>query len=80
MAFVGEGYPLKRISSTPTPDEILSKNGSRGDFTRDEAELARFGKKQQLKVPYSLSLFPNKVRLLVVVLMVYFSVALVWYL
>lgn len=54
MAFMGDEYPMKRISSTTS--EILSKPGSRAGFTRDEAELARFGKKQQLKVSCSPSI------------------------
>ena len=61
---MGDEYPMKRISSTAS--EIPSKPGSRAGFTRDEAELARFGKKQQLKV--SLLSFHRPYRLIMILI------------
>lgn len=51
MANTEDGYPMKRIvATTVVSTDSAGKPHNPGKFTRDEAELARFGKKQQLRV------------------------------
>ena len=43
-------YPMKRIYSTVAVATGSPEPHSENGYTRDEAEIARFGKKQQLRV------------------------------
>ena len=73
MAIMKDSYPLKRIVS---PTITSTNSGSEpGVFSRDEAELARFGKKQQLRVcdSFFMNSHPE-----IVLLTVFSSDALAW--
>lgn len=59
MAFETNRYPMKRIYSATAVSGRIPEPHSENDYRQDELEIARFGKKQQLRVCLFISrLFP----------------------
>lgn len=50
MDFGDPEYPMKRIPSVVIASSHKLESDTENHYTRDEVELARYGKKQQLRV------------------------------
>ena len=60
MAFGGDEYPMQRIYSATAVSGHSPDFHDENEYTQDEVEIARFGKKQQLRVRLLASMpFPS---------------------
>ena len=53
MAFPLDGYPMKRDYSAAAASGQTPDSHSKNNLAQDEIDIARFGKKQQLRVRHS---------------------------